>query len=194
MTRVPKPPSVRLDPLTFLPPRATRVAALPALGARAPALPPLGELEGPVVVSFMRHVGCPFAEATVRSMSEHVERNPEIGWIAVSHAGLEATDRWCAAVGASRHIRLVIDERRHSYAAWGLGATSLGHFMGRRSLRAVAQLARQGIRNRHPVGTRWQSAGTFAVDERGAVVWRHVPAHAGDVPDLAQAIEALGAA
>jgi len=143
------------------------------------------------VVSFLRHVGCPFAEATMRSMSEHAERRPDIAWIAVSHAGLEATDRWCAAVGASRHIRLVIDEGRSAYAGWGLGATSLRHFMGRRSLRSVARLARQGIRNRHPAGTRWQRAGTFAVDERGAIVWRHVPSHAGDLPDLGEALEAL---
>jgi hypothetical protein len=170
------------------------VAALPALGSRAPAVPPLGEIDGPAVVTFMRHVGCPFAEATVRSMSEHAESGSEIAWIAVSHAGLEPTDRWCAEVGASRHMRLVIDEGRHSYAGWGLGTTSLGHFMGRRSLRAVARLARQGIRNRHPAGTRWQRAGTFAVDERGVVVWRHVPAHAGDLPDLAQALAALGGA
>jgi alkyl-hydroperoxide reductase/thiol specific antioxidant family protein len=169
------------------------VAALPALGSRAPAAPPLGEVEGPAVVGFMRHVGCPFAEATMRSMSEQAERHPQLAWIAVSHAGLEATDHWCTDVGASRHIRLVIDEGRSAYAGWGLGATSLGHFMGRRSLRAVARLAREGIRNRHPAGTRWQRAGTFAVGERGVIVWRHLPSHAGDLPDLEQAVEALGA-
>src|SRR5205814_353510 len=43
-----------------------------------------------------------------------------------------------------------------------------------------ARLARHGIRNRHPDGTRWQRAGTFAVDADGIVRWRHVPAHAGD--------------
>lgn len=183
-----------MDPRTFLPPQRIPVAAFPALGSMAPVVPPLGEVKGPAVVTFLRHVGCPFAEATVRSMSELVERHAEVTWIAVSHARLEATDRWCADVGASRHIRLVIDEHRSAYAGWGLGMTSLRHFMGRRSLRAVARLARQGIRNRHPVGTRWQRAGTFAVDERGAVVWRHMPAHAGDVPDLAQALKALGGA
>jgi len=44
---------------------------------------------------------------------------------------------------------------------------------------------------RSPSGTRWQRAGSFAVDERGVIVWRHVPSHAGDLPDLAQALEAL---
>jgi hypothetical protein len=57
----------------------------------------------------------------------------------------------------------------------------------------VARLARQGIRNRHPDGTRWQGAGTFAVDQDGIVCWRHLPDHAGSLPDLAQAAAAVGA-
>ncbi|HEY2601473.1 MAG TPA: AhpC/TSA family protein [Thermoleophilaceae bacterium] len=147
-------------------------------------------MRGPAVVAFLRHVGCPFAEATMRALSEEAEKRPDVDWIAVSHAPLEATDRWCATVGASHHVRLVIDERRAVYGAWGLGLSSLGHFAGRRSLGAVARLACKGIRNRHPAGSRWQQAGTFAVDVDGAVVWRHIPRHAGDLPDLADAAEA----
>jgi hypothetical protein len=63
--------------------------------------------------------------------------------------------------------------------------------MGRRSLREVARLAGHGIRNRHPDGTRWQRAGTFAVGADGVVRWSHVPAHAGDLPDLSAAIASL---
>jgi hypothetical protein len=163
------------------------VAALPALGSAAPVSEPVGEVRGPAVITFLRHVGCPFAEATMRAMSELAEQQPDIAWVAVSHAPLEATDRWCTAVGASRHVRLVIDEERVAYGGWGLGRCSLNHFIGRRSLRAVTALAREGIRNRHPVGTRWQRAGTFAIDATGTVVWRHIPAHAGDLPDLDEA-------
>ena len=105
----------------------------------------------------------------------------------MSHAGLEATDRWCAAVGASHRVRLVIDEERAAYAAWGLGRSNLRHFAGRRSLAAVVGLARKGIHNRHPVGSRWQRAGTYAVDAEGRIAWRHIPRHAGELPDLAAA-------
>ena len=56
----------------------------------------------------------------------------------------------------------------------------------------VARLARQGIRNRHPDGTRWQRAGTFAIDADGVVRWRHLAEHAGDLPDLGAALVALG--
>jgi len=166
------------------------VAALPETGAPAPVAQPLGEVRGPAVVAFLRHVGCPFSEATMRTMSRMAEQRPDVTWIAVSHAGLEATDRWCADVGASHLVKLVIDEERSAYGAWGLGRTSLGHFAGRRSLSAVANLARKGIRNRHPAGSRWQSAGTFAVDSDGNVAWRHIPRHAGDLPDLNDAAEA----
>jgi hypothetical protein len=163
------------------------VSAPPELGAAAPIAEPLGEVRGPAVVAFLRHVGCPFAESTMQTLSEEAARHPEIDWIAVSHAGLESTDHWCTAIGASRHVRLVIDEQRSAYGAWGLGRSSLRHFAGGRSLRAAAELARKGIRNRHPAGSRWQQAGTFAVNADGEVVWRHIPKHAGALPDLGDA-------
>jgi hypothetical protein len=64
--------------------------------------------------------------------------------------------------------------------------------MGRSSLAAVSRLARQGIRNRHPAGTRWQSAGTFALDGGGMVRWRSLPAHAGELPELDAALRSIG--
>jgi hypothetical protein len=57
---------------------------------------------------------------------------------------------------------------------------------------ARATPARRGIRNRHPQGIRWQSAGTFALDREAIVRWCMVPAHAGDLPDLNEAIGSLG--
>jgi hypothetical protein len=128
----------------------------------------------------------------MKAISAEAERHPELTWIAVSHARLEATDRWCADIGASRHVRLVIDEDRTAYAAWGLGLSSLRHFAGRRSFGAAVALARTGIRNRHPVGTRWQQAGTFAMAADGTIAWRHIPRHAGDLPDFSAALAALG--
>jgi hypothetical protein len=143
------------------------------------------------VVAFLRHTGCPFAEATARRLREAAEGHPELEWVAVSHASTMATARWRDAVGGLDGVRLLIDDGRVHYATWGLGRSSLAHFMGRRSLGEVARLARHGIRNRHPDGTRWQQAGTFAVDPEGIVRWRHLPEHAGDLPDLTAAAAAL---
>ena len=173
-----------MDPRTFLPPARTDVAAPPRSGEPAPPFPL--ELAGrPTVVTFLRHVGCPFAEATFLQAREAAERENDVRWIAVSHGTREQTDRWCEAVaGGPGALELVVDEDRAVYAAWGLGRTDLGHFLGRRSLGEVARLARRGIRNRHPSGTRWQQAGTFAIDEAGTVRFVHLPDHAGELPDL----------
>jgi hypothetical protein len=179
-----------MDPRTFLPARALPLAPMPAPGDPAPPLPVALEPGRPAVVAFLRHTGCPFAEATLRLLRERADATPGVRFVAVSHAPAPATERWAAAIGGAGDVRLVSDPSRAPYAAWGLGPTTLTHFLGRRSLAAVGRLARQGIRNRHPHGTRWQSAGTFAVGGDGIVRWSHLPAHAGDLPDLAAAVEA----
>jgi alkyl-hydroperoxide reductase/thiol specific antioxidant family protein len=176
---------------TFVPPRELPTAAPPEPGEPARVLPLPGLVAGrPAVVAFLRHTGCPFAEATAQALREAADRQSEIDWTAVSHAPAAATERWFAAIGDMGSVRVLLDPERLTYAAWGLGRSSLGHFMGRRSLGQVTRLARQGIRNRHPDGTRWQRAGTFAIDADGVVRWRHLPEHAGDLPDLAAAAAA----
>ncbi|HEY1273386.1 MAG TPA: AhpC/TSA family protein [Thermoleophilaceae bacterium] len=161
----------------------------PRVGERAPDDLAAG---GAAVVAFLRHVGCPFAEATMVAMRTEAERWPELEWIAVSQGTSAATDSWCEAVGGCGGVRVVADPER--FAAWGLGRSGLGHFMGRRSLRSAARLARSGIRNRHPSGNRWRPAGTFAVDAEGVVRWRHLPEHAGELPDFGAAAGAAGGA
>ena len=126
----------------------------------------------------------------MRDMRDAAAAHPEVEWIAVSHADAGPTQRWCEAVGGRGKVHVLLDPDRAFYAAWGLGRSSLGHFMGRRSLSEVARLSRDGIRNRHPDGTRWQQAGTFAVDTSGTVRWRHLPEHAGELPDLGAAAAA----
>ncbi|MEA2430441.1 MAG: hypothetical protein QOI19_914 [Thermoleophilaceae bacterium] len=170
---------------TFLPPAAHPTAEPPELGEAARRLPLPGRAgDGPAVIAFLRHTGCPFAEATLRALREAAATHPEVAWVAVSHAGPEATQRWCDAIGGRGDVEVLLDVDRRCYAAWGLGRSSLGHFMGRRSLTEVTRLARGGIRNRHPDGTRWQQAGTFALDGAAVLRWRHLPEHAGDLPDL----------
>lgn len=168
---------------TFLPPPATPVAPLPAVGAAAPPLPEGAPANGPLIIAFMRHPGCPFAEWTARELRAAAQRHPEVAWVAVSHARSQETDAWAEAIGGIGGVTLISDPERTTYAAWGLGRSSLAHFAGRRSLAQVAKLAREGVRNRHPDGTRWQRAGTFAIDG-GVIAWRHLPVHAGDLPDL----------
>jgi hypothetical protein len=181
-----------MDLRTFVRPAPQALSPIPHVGGSAPdsaafrLAPPQ-----PYIVAFLRHVGCPFAEATMRHLGSVSLAHHEVAFIAVSHAHEPATTAWCGIVGGAGRVQLVTDTDRSLYAAWGLGLTSLGHFVGARSLISVARLATQGIHNRHPVGTRWQQAGTFAIDQQGIVRWRHIPTHAGDLPDLEQATAAL---
>jgi len=127
----------------------------------------------------------------MQMLREGAASAPQVQWIAVSQAGQQATERWCLAVGGAGDVRVATDPSRGAYAEWGLERTSAGHFLGRRSLGAAAALARNGVRNRHPSGTRWQSAGTFALDSGAVVRWCSLPTHAGDLPDLDQAVGSL---
>ena len=167
------------------------MAPAPGPGDAAPDLPVHLDPGRPAVVAFLRHAGCPFAEATMRNMRAHATSRPGLQWIAIRHAPTAATQRWCDAIGGCEGVLVVSDPSRRAYAAWGLGRSDLAHFLGRRSLGAIAALARRGIRNRHPSGTRWQSAGTFALARGGQVHWRHLPEHAGDLPDLDAAVRSL---
>lgn len=50
----------------------------------------------------------------------------------------------------------------------------------------------EGIWNRPTEsGSRWQTAGAFAVDGTGKVRWVHVMADTSDVPDVKNGLEAL---
>lgn len=180
-----------VDPRTFLPPRPLPTQPSPGVGSPAPRVPT--DLDGgrPAIVAFLRHTGCPFAELTMHRLRDAAATWPDIQWIAISHAPEGATRGWCEAIGGPGDVRMVSDPSRHSYAAWGLSRTGVSHFLGRRSLTAVVDVARLGIRNRHPHGTRWQMAGTFALDGQRIVRWRHLPAHAGDVPEPESAARAV---
>ena len=178
-----------MDPRTFLPPPRIDVANPPRVGDTAPTLALSDRELRTAVVAFLRHAGCPFAEATARELVRAAQKHPDVQWVAVTHASQEASDKWCAAVGLNG-VHVVADPDRSLYATWGVGTTDLRHFAGTRSLRGVAALAREGIRNRHPVGSRWQGAATFAIDADGILRLAHYPEFAGDLPDLDAAAEA----
>jgi hypothetical protein len=177
-------------PHTFRKPKPRETAAPLELGATVPALPARAPGR-PAVVGFLRHVGCPFAEATVRRMAELAAARPAIDFIAVTHSGEAPSRSWCDAFGGAARVQVVCDPDRTGYAAWGIGLSDRKHFAGSDSLTALRHLLDDGIHNRWASGNRWQAAATFAVDPAGVLRWRHFPRHAGDLPALDDAVRAL---
>jgi hypothetical protein len=178
-------------PHTFLKPKAAETAAPPELGARVPPLPALRHGR-PAVVGFLRHVGCPFAEATVRRMAALAAEHPAIDFLAVTHSQEDRSRRWCDTFGGPGGVQIIPDPDRARYAAWGVGLSDRKHFAGAASLAALRQLLDEGIHNRWASGNRWQAAATFAIDPSGILRWRHFPRHAGDLPPLRDAVTASG--
>ena len=176
-------------PHTFVRPRPRDTAPPLAPGAKVPALP--GLRGRPAVVAFLRHVGCPFAEATVRRMAALAAERPGIDFVAVTHSDEAPSRRWCDAFGGAGAVQLIADPDRAHYAAWGVALSDRRHFAGPESLGALRRLLDEGIHNRWASGNRWQAAATFAVDAAGVLRWRHAPGHAGDLPPLTEAVAAL---
>jgi hypothetical protein len=177
-------------PHTFVRPRPRDTAAPPEIGARVPDLPGLRPGR-PAIVAFLRHVGCPFAEATVRQMAALAAERPGIDFLAVTHSPEAPSQRWCESFGGAGGVQLIADPDRARYAAWGVALSDRRHFAGPESLGALRRLLDEGIHNRWASGNRWQAAATFAVDPAGVLRWRHFPRHAGDLPPLGDAVAAL---
>ena len=177
-------------PHTFLRPKPRDLPAPPEIGAKVPELPGV-RLGRAAIVGFLRHVGCPVAEATVREMVTLAAEQRSIDFIAVTHSDDKPSRRWCNAFGGATGVHLVPDPDRAHYAAWGVGLSDREHFAGKNSLAAVGRLLDEGIHNRWASGNRWQAAATFAIDATTIVRWRHFPAHAGNLPQLPDAITAL---
>ena len=177
-------------PHTFVKPKARALAAPPELGAKVPELPARSPGRS-AIVAFLRHVGCPFAEATVHHLTALAASQPAIDFIAVTHSPEKPSRSWCNAFGGAAGVQLVFDPDRARYAAWGVGLSDGKHFAGAKSMAALRRLLDEGIHNRWASGNRWQAAATFAVDPAGVLCWRHFPRHAGDLPPLHEAVNAL---
>lgn len=140
------------------------------------------------------------AEKTLLALRHRAARDTAqtYNYIAVSHSSPSATQHWLSSLPASASagaeaVQVIVDETRALHAAWGLGVSSAWHVLNPWSLYAVYALGRQeGIWNRPTEsGSRWQTAGSFAVDARGLLRWAAVSKAADDVPDFRDALEAL---
>ncbi|KAI2472221.1 hypothetical protein F4781DRAFT_420110 [Annulohypoxylon bovei var. microspora] len=79
----------------------------------------------PIIVLFLRCVGCAFAQKSFLALRELAIKNQgRLTCIAVSHSSREATSKWLDILGGAWNVEVVIDEDRAVYAAWGLGLSN----------------------------------------------------------------------
>jgi len=117
----------------------------------------------------------------------------DINFVAVSHGDQQSTEKWLSAVGGAGSVTVIVDADREIYAKWGLGVVSWGHVLSLSGMLAVFKMGKEkGIWNRPTEsGSRWQSSGYFAVDERGYVRWGGPAATVDQVVNTAEAIDVL---
>ncbi|KAG9508104.1 hypothetical protein J7337_001664 [Fusarium musae] len=120
--------------------------------------------------------------------------------IAVSHASEQATQKWVSLLGGAWSVRVIVDEERAIYAAWGLG-TSRWKESGWLGEKVAGAIQRKETNEKKPastnnvddeeddgplttMGNKWQEAGAFAIDGTGTVIWGGKAARADDVMEL----------
>jgi len=158
-------------------------------------LPQLQNPDGrPVMITFLRHCGCPFAEKTFHSFRALADKHTDVRFIAVSHSNKEDTDEWVVSVGGTGDVEIVVDSERSLYAKWGLGFSSYWANIGPVTFWKALKLGQEDMIYNRPTksGYRWQTAGSFALDADGTVRWVHVSQNAPDVAELKDGIRAIG--
>ncbi|KAG8352841.1 hypothetical protein FVEN_g9172 [Fusarium venenatum] len=128
--------SVRSLPLTVQPwltppPAAASVGRVPGIGDKAPVdRTQKLRLGRRTLVVFLRCVGCAFAQKTFINLRTMANRYGDaLTCIAVSHASEQATKKWVDLLGGAWSVRVVVDEDRALYAAWGLGTGSMWYVL-----------------------------------------------------------------
>ncbi|MCJ1450400.1 hypothetical protein MMC28_000731 [Mycoblastus sanguinarius] len=188
--------TLRQELSSWLSPSSLLLSPTPSIGSKAPPAPKLQlpDTNGkPTILTFLRHCGCPFAEKTFLSLRAIASAHPSINYIAISHSSHASTKKWLEAIGGPGSVEVIVDEERIIFAHWGLGTSGWGHVLSPGGLWSVYKLGKEeGIWNRPTEsGSRWQTAGSWAVDERGVVRWGAVAGRADEIPDFAEGMRAL---
>lgn len=125
-------------------------------------------------------------------------------------------------MGGAWNVQIVIDEDRSVYAAWGLGLGSVWYVLNPQTQvqawkekgwlggKVATAVKRTDGHTRQPsyqangtgvldtegpmtvMGNKWQTAGAWAVNEQGQIVWGSKATSMDDVMDLDAGLAALG--
>ncbi|WRT63836.1 uncharacterized protein IL334_000761 [Kwoniella shivajii] len=183
---------------SIIPQSSPTSAPLPEIGSKAPSLPDV-QIDGPTLVAFVRHCGCPFAEKEIHLLSDQLKAHPQLKIIIVQHAEKDQVDQWFNEIGGPRlfldtsRYTLIPDPSRQLYANWGIGQLGWGGMINKSIMDSVSSLEKEGInlRSTGKGSYRWQNSGGFAVDQNGFVKWRKIALDSSDICDYSQAANSL---
>lgn len=175
------------------------VKKLPQPGDRAPELLDENWTTAPHLVAFVRHCGCPFAQAEVESLGRALKAHPNVRIVIVAHSAEDVVQDWFDRVGKSnfpseaKDVRLVADPKFQIYANWGIGQMGYSGMLNTDMIKNLRALASQGIKNTQTGegSYRWQNSGGFAVDHGGKVQYAKLATHAGDTVDYEEAVKTI---
>jgi len=177
-------------PIGLTKPLEQPVASLPVAGVSAPDLPGIN-VSKPTFIAFLRHGGCPFAEATIKAMRLWTSLYPNIQFVAVTHGEQVVITNWLVEIGGAGDVILIHDVDRELHGSWGVGYSTRNHFLGPGTIVRALGLIFKGIRNRPDTGTRWQRSAAFLVDAEGIVCWQQLPEYAYQLPSIETALPSL---
>lgn len=169
-------------------PKEQSVSSPLVIGGGVPQLPEVPS-SGRYFVAFLRHVGCPFAENTVRFLREDAKAHSDVQCVVVTHGNKEVAAHWLDEIGGLGSLIWLHDAHRDIYGRWGVGYSKLSHFANFKAMTAVSRLRKVGIKNRDATGTRWQRSAWFYVED-GVLTWMAIPENASETPRLREVLVA----
>jgi peroxiredoxin len=147
--------------------------------------------EGPLVVAFMRHYGCPFCREHLILLGRayHQIRGAGGDALAVFQYGAESTERFCISRGVP--FDCLGDPARHGYRSVALGRGPRKEYLSLKVLRQRRRVRSVGARPGIPRGDVAQRPGTFVVDAAGKVVFAHYNEDSTDNAEVSDVLEAV---
>jgi hypothetical protein len=164
------------------------------------------------VIIFVRHLGCPFCEVTIRDALRCAKEWTTINFHVVVHATDEQIVSYLKDLHVELHsnVKMHADPERETYAAWGVGEIGLSAIFKSSALSKAMALRKEGIKNGLTIGvrarrfsfiiemlisetyqSRYQTNAAFALDTQGIIRFVHVAQDASEVSDLEAACRSL---
>jgi len=144
----------------------------------------LHEVE-PLLLVFLRHLGCPFCREQVSSLTIHPHWNVVFVTMGTPPQAAEFREKM-----QSPH-KFIADNARLLYKAFGLGKGEGKQVMSPRIFAKGFGATLRGHWVGKAIGDPWQMPGIFKIDPDGMVAWEYRSLDSADYPEVEQLASAL---